>query len=155
MPVTKKVLVIDDEPMVRKMACDVLRSRGLDVVEAPDGYEGLMKAISEKPDLILLDVVMPGLDGHEVLARLRKDERTKHIPVIYLSAIGDFNEQLHAMEEDGSSDYITKPINSSELADRIEGFLDPSKRGKADRDAHLKTGKLRTIVEIMHREQKD
>jgi DNA-binding response OmpR family regulator len=149
--VPKKILVVDDEPMVVKMASDVLKARGFDVITAPDGYQGLLDAINYKPDLILLDVVMPGLDGHEVLARLRKDERTKAIPVIHLSAVGDFSEQLHAME-DGSTDYITKPIKPADLADKVEAFLDPSKRRAADRDAHAKTGKLRAIVDIMHRD---
>jgi DNA-binding response OmpR family regulator len=147
----KKVLVIDDEPMVVKMVQDVLISRGHDVYTAPEGYDGLLKAISEKPDLILLDVVMPGLDGHDVMKRLKKDERTKDIPVVYLSAIGDFNEQLHSME-DGSIDYITKPIKPSELADKVDNYLDPQKRAVAAREAHMKAGKLRTIVDIMHRD---
>lgn len=150
----KKILVIDDEPMVVKMAADVLVARGHEVITAPEGYDGLLKAISEQPDLILLDVVMPGLDGHDVLKRLKKDERTRDIPVVYLSAVGDFDEQLHAME-DGSTDYITKPIRPSELADKVETYLDPAKRAMAAREAHLKAGKLRTIVDIMHREHQD
>jgi DNA-binding response OmpR family regulator len=150
--VPKKILVVDDEPMVVKMVTDVLVARGFEVKSAPDGYQGLLDAINFKPDLILLDVVMPGLDGHEVLARLRKDDRTKDIPVIHLSAVGDFTEQLHAME-DGSVDYITKPIKPSDLADKVEAFLDPSKRTSTERDTHAKTGKLRAIVDIMHRDR--
>lgn len=147
----KKILVIDDEPMVTKMVADVLTGRGHEVIVAPEGYDGLLQAIAEQPDLILLDVVMPGLDGHDVLKRLKKDERTREIPVVYLSAVGDFNEQLHAME-DGSTDYITKPIRPSELADKVEVYLDPQRRAIAAREAHMKAGKLRTIVDIMHRE---
>jgi PleD family two-component response regulator len=152
--VQKKILVIDDEPMVVKMVSDVLISRGHDVSTASEGYDGLLQAISEHPDLILLDVVMPGLDGHDVMKRLKKDERTKDIPVVYLSAIGDFNEQLHSME-DGSIDYITKPIKPSELADKVENYLDPARRAVAAREAHMKAGKLRTIVDIMHRNHED
>ncbi len=148
----KKILVVDDEPMVVKMVTDVLTQRGFEVISAPDGYQGLLDAIKDKPDLILLDVVMPGLDGHEVLARLRKDERTKDIPVIHLTAVGDFSKQLQAME-DGSTDYITKPIKPKDLADKVEAFLDPKKRKVADRDAHAKTGKLRAIVDIMNRDR--
>ena len=147
----KKILVVDDEPMVIRMVTDALTARGFTVISAPNGYEGLIAARGEKPDLILLDVVMPDLDGHEVLTRLRKDERTKAIPVIHLSAVGDFDKQLKAME-DGSADYITKPIKPAELADRVEAFLDPMKRGQADRDTHAKTGKLRAITDIMHRD---
>lgn len=147
----KKILVIDDEPMVIKMATDALTARGFIVVSAPNGYEGLIAARELHPDLILLDVVMPDLDGHEVAARLHKDERTKNIPVIHLSAVGDFGEQLQAMQ-DGMKDYITKPIKPSDLADRVEAFLDPAKRGRADREAHARTGKLKAIVDIMHRD---
>lgn len=147
----KKILVVDDEPMVIRMVTDALTARGFTVISAANGYEGLIAARGEKPDLILLDVVMPDLDGHEVLTRLRKDERTKAIPVIHLSAVGDFDKQLKAME-DGSADYITKPIKPAELADRVEAFLDPTKRGQADRDTHAKTGKLRAITDIMHRD---
>ena len=148
----KKILVIDDEPMVIRMATDGLTARGFIVVSAPNGYEGLIAARGEKPDLILLDIEMPDLNGHEVLARLRKDERTKDIPVIHLSAVGDFTEQLHAME-DGSADYITKPIKPAELADRVEAFLDPTKRARMEKETHAKTGRLRAISDIMHRGQ--
>lgn len=147
----KKILVIDDEPMVIRMATEALQARGFEVVSAPNGYEGLLAAREQRPDLILLDVVMPDLNGHEVLARLAKDDRTKDIPVIHLSAVGDFDEQLHAMQ-DGSRDYITKPIKPTELAERVEAFLDPEKRARADRESHAKAGKLRAIVDIMHRD---
>jgi len=138
--------------MVIRMAEAALTSRGFTVVSAPNGYEGIIAARGQKPDLILLDVVMPDVDGYEVARRLRKDERTKSIPIIHLSAVGDFDKQLQAMQ-DGSADYITKPIKPTELADRVEAFLDPAKRGQADRDTHAKTGKLRAISDIMHRDR--
>lgn len=147
---SKKILVIDDEPMVIRMVESALTMRGFVVTSAPNGYEGLIAARSQKPDLILLDVVMPDIDGHEVAKRLRKDERTAGIPVIHLSAVGDYDEQLQAMK-DGSMDYITKPIKPSELADRVEAFFDPNKRKSVERDAQAKTGKLRAISDIMHR----
>ncbi len=150
-PVPKKILVIDDEPMVIRMAEAALTARGFIVTSAPSGYEGLIAARNQKPDLILLDVVMPDIDGHEVAKRLRKDERTAGIPIIHLSAVGDFDKQLEAMQ-DGSMDYITKPIKPSELADRVENFLDPKKRKEVSRDAHAKTGRLRAITDIMHRD---
>jgi two-component system alkaline phosphatase synthesis response regulator PhoP len=148
----KKILVIDDEPMVIRMATDGLTAHGFTVVSASSGYEGLIAAREELPDLILLDVVMPDLDGHEVLKRLRKDERTKGIPVIHLSAVGDYDQQLKAME-DGSNDYITKPIKPMELAARVEAFLEPHRAGQADRETRAKTGTLRAITDIMHRRQ--
>jgi len=150
--VPKKILVIDDEPMVIKMATDALTARGFTVVSAPNGYEGLISARAEHPDLILLDIEMPDLNGHEVHARLVKDDRTKDIPVVHLSAVGDFDKQLEAMQE-GSLDYITKPIRPAELADRVEALLDPAKRERAQRESHAKTGRLRAITDIMHRGQ--
>ena len=147
----KKILVIDDEPMVIRMATDALVGRGFTVVSAPNGFEGLIAARGEHPDLILLDVVMPDLDGHEVLARLQKDDRTKDIPVIHLSAVGDFDQQLDAMKH-GSAAYITKPIKPAELADRVEAFLDPTKRGRVDHETQAQTSKLRAISDIMHRD---
>jgi DNA-binding response OmpR family regulator len=152
--VAKKILIVDDEPMVVRMASDALKSRGFDIVTAAAGYEGLIMARETHPDLILLDVVMPDLDGHEVLSRLRKDDRTKAIPVIHLSAIGDFDQQLQAMEH-GADDYITKPFKGPELADRVEAFLDPAKRARAEKESHAKAGKLRAITDIMHRGQND
>ena len=147
----KKILVVDDEPMVIRMVTDALTARGFTVISAANGYEGLIAARGEKPDLILLDIETPDLNGHEVHARLLKDERTKDIPVIHLSAVGDFDQQLQAMKE-GSADYITKPIKPTELADRVEAFMDPAKRDRADRETHAKTGKLRAISDIMHRD---
>ena len=147
----KKILVVDDEPMVVKMATDALTARGFQVTSAPNGYEGLIAARELRPDLILLDVVMPDLDGHEVAKRLKKDERTKNIPIIHLSAVGDFDKQLEAMQ-DGLADYITKPIKPSDLADRVEAFLDPAKKNQASREAQAKTGRLRAITDIMHRD---
>jgi DNA-binding response OmpR family regulator len=147
----KKILVIDDEPMVIMMATDALTDRGFTVVSAPNGYEGLIAARNEKPDLILLDIEMPDLNGHEVHARLLKDDRTKDIPVIHLSAVGDFDEQLQAMKE-GSADYITKPIKRTDLADRVEAFLDPAKHARMEHETQAKTGKLRAITDIMHRD---
>jgi DNA-binding response OmpR family regulator len=149
--VPKKILVVDDEPMVIRMVTDALTARGFTVISAANGYEGLIAARGEKPDLILLDIEMPDLNGHEVHARLLKDDRTKDIPVIHLSAVGDYDQQLQAMKE-GSADYITKPIKPTELADRVEAFMDPAKRDRADRETHAKTGKLRAISDIMHRD---
>jgi DNA-binding response OmpR family regulator len=150
--VPKKILVIDDEPMVIKMATDALTARGFTVISAPNGYEGLIAARELHPDLILLDIEMPDLNGHEVHARLVKDERTKNIPVVHLSAVGDFDKQLQAMQE-GTTDYITKPIKPADLADRVEAILDPTKAKAVDRETHAKTGRLRAITDIMHRGQ--
>jgi DNA-binding response OmpR family regulator len=147
-----RILVVDDEPSIVKLVSTTLRTRGHTVFEAFDGVEALEKAFEVKPDLILLDIMMPRLDGKETRKRLKADPRTANTPVIHLSAVGDFESQLEGME-DGLTDYVTKPFAPKELADHVEEFLDPVKRGQMARAAKAKTGKLRTIVEIMHRDR--
>jgi two-component system sensor histidine kinase/response regulator len=147
-----RILVVDDEPSIVKLVSTTLRTRGHTVFEAFDGVEALEKAFEVKPDLILLDIMMPRLDGKETRKRLKADPRTANTPVIHLSAVGDFESQLEGME-DGLTDYVTKPFEPRELAHRVEDFLDPVKRAEMARAAKAKTGKLRTIVEIMHRER--
>lgn len=149
-----RILVVDDEPSIVKLVSTTLRARGHTVFEAYDGVEALEKAFQLKPDLILLDIMMPRLDGRETRKRLKADPKTAKTPVIHLSAVGDFESQLEGME-DGLTDYVTKPFAPKELADHVEDFLDPAKRDQAGRLAHQKTGKLRTIVGIMHRERDD
>ncbi len=147
-----RILVVDDEPSIVKLVSATLRARGHTVFEGYDGVEALEKAAELKPDLILLDIMMPRLDGKEARKRLKADPKTANIPVIHLSAVGDFESQLEGME-DGLTDYMTKPFVPKDLANHVEDFLDPAKREAAVRLAHQKTGKLRTIVEIMHRDR--
>jgi DNA-binding response OmpR family regulator len=145
-----RILVVDDEPSIVRLVATTLRARGHEVFEASDGEEAIERALALKPDLILLDIMMPRLDGREARKRLHNDPKTANIPVIHLSAVGDFESQLHDMQ-DGLTDYITKPFAPRELADRVEAFLDPAMRDRARREAAQKTGKLKTIVDIMHR----
>jgi DNA-binding response OmpR family regulator len=148
-----KILVVDDEPSIVKLVATTLRGRGHTVFEASDGYQAIEDAKTIRPDLILLDIMMPGIDGRETRKRLLADPTTKNIPVIHLSAVGDFQSQLEAVEDEtGFTDYFTKPFSPRELADRVEEVLDPATRDRAARQAHQKAGKLRTIVEIMHRD---
>jgi DNA-binding response OmpR family regulator len=147
-----RILVVDDEPSIVKLVSTTLRGRGHTVYEAYDGVEALEKAFELKPDLILLDIMMPRLDGKETRKRLKADPRTADTPVIHLSAVGDFESQLEGME-DGLTDYFTKPFAPRELADHVEDFLDPVKRESAKRLAAQKTGKLRLFTEIMHRDR--
>lgn len=147
-----RILLVDDEPSIVKLVATTLRGRGHIVFEASDGYEALSDAKTLAPDLILLDIMMPGIDGREVRKRLLAEKDTKDIPVIHLSAVGDFQDQLEAMEGDeGFTDYFTKPFAPRELADRVDEVLDPKTRERAERETRQKQGKLRTIVEIMHR----
>jgi DNA-binding response OmpR family regulator len=149
-----RILVVDDEPSIVKLVSVTLRARGHTTFEAHDGIEAIEQAKALKPDLILLDIMMPRMNGKQARKKLHEDPETSSIPVIHLSAVGDFESQLEGME-DGLTDYITKPFAPKELADHVEDFLDPAKRDTMKRLAHQKTGKLRTIVEIMHRERND
>ena len=147
-----RILVVDDEPSIVKLVTATLRARGHTTFEAHDGVEAIEQARALQPDLILLDIMMPRMTGKEARKALRDDPKTADIPVIHLSAVGDFESQLESME-DGLTDYITKPFAPKDLANRVEDFLDPAKREQALRLARQKTGKLRTIVEIMHRDR--
>ena len=147
-----RILVVDDEPTIVKLVTATLRARGHTTFEAHDGVEAIEQARALQPDLILLDIMMPRMTGKEARKALHDDPKTANIPVIHLSAVGDFESQLESME-DGLTDYITKPFAPKDLANRVEDFLDPAKREQALRLARQKTGKLRTIVEIMHRDR--
>lgn len=147
---SKKILAVDDEPSITRLVAAALTGRGFEVITASDGPEALDKAHFEKPDLIVLDIMMPRMDGREVRKRLAKDPVTKDIPVVFLSAVGDLNSQLDTLE-DSDSEYLTKPFNPRELADYVEAMLDPSRKDEFARQRSQQMGKLRKMVEIMHR----
>lgn len=110
----KKILVVDDEPDFAEMIKMRLEANDFDVVVAYDGAEGLQKALAEKPNLILLDVMMPGMDGFEVLRRLKKAEATCDTPVVMLTAKGE-SKSMFAGQELGCTDYLIKPCDSKDL----------------------------------------
>ncbi|RJQ54347.1 MAG: response regulator [Actinobacteria bacterium] len=145
-----RILAVDDEHSIRKLVTVTLQNRGFEVDNAGDGEEALQKVAANKPDLIVLDVMMPKMDGWEVRRRLKEDEATKNIPIIFLTAVGQFESQLTGLES-GLEDYLTKPFTPSALADLVEGTLNPAKHDQLMKDRHKKEAKLRTIVDIMHR----
>ncbi len=122
-----KVLVIDDDPVIVELLRVNFEIEGFEVVGAGDGPEGLARAASEQPDLILSDIMMPRMDGMEVLARLRKDPATRDIPVILLSAKAQSAEVEQGMEA-GADDYVTKPFDPLELIDRVNAVLSRARR---------------------------
>ncbi|BFM51433.1 diguanylate cyclase [Marinomonas sp. THO17] len=124
----QKVLVIDDERINLKIISDILREDA-DVVLAISGEQGIRKAIEYKPDLILLDVLMPGLDGYETMNRLRHDVRTSTIPVIFITALDDASHEEKALLM-GACDYIQKPLNHNIVQARVRLHLQLTKQRK-------------------------
>ena len=118
----KKILFIEDEPDQRLILTLRLKKSGYAVVEAEDGSKGLEKAMKEKPDLILLDIIMPGIDGLEVARRLRKDPATKKIPIIAATAAG-LDDVEHRCFGAGVDDCVRKPYDSIELLEKIRKLL--------------------------------
>jgi len=117
-----KVLVIDDDPVILELLRVNFEIEGFEVVVAPDGVEGLAKASGAKPDVILSDIMMPRMDGLEVVARLKAGAATRHIPIILLSAKAQ-NAEVQQGLDAGADDYVTKPFDPLELIDRVNAVL--------------------------------
>lgn len=118
----KKILVVDDEPEIVQILKMRLEANGYEVITACDGQEGLGKAKEESPDLILLDLMMPEMDGMKVNAKLKDDSITADIPVIFLTAKNTTADKVEGFQA-GIEDYVTKPFDSKELLARIEATL--------------------------------
>ncbi|MCB0163792.1 MAG: response regulator [Anaerolineae bacterium] len=116
------ILIIDDKQDNLRLLVDILKRRTYLVRPTRNAYQGLMIAQQEKPDLILLDIKMPEMDGYEVCRQLKADEQTNEIPIIFLSALDDVNDKLQAFEV-GGVDYVSKPFHEAELLARIETHL--------------------------------
>jgi two-component system cell cycle response regulator DivK len=125
--VPKKILIVEDNEDSRELVVKVLRNKGYETVEAVDGEDALEKAVAERPDLILLDISLPKLDGYEVAKRLKNLEEFQETPIVAFTA--------HAMKGDrekvivaGFEGYISKPVNIRELPDQVRSFI----RGKRE-----------------------
>ncbi len=132
----RKILVVDDEPHIRKILQFLLTQEGFDVVLAENGVVALEKVAESTPDLVLLDVMMPKMDGFTVLQHLRENVRTSWVPIIMLTAKGESAEKVRGLRG-GANDYLTKPFNHDELMLRMRNMLDWS---QAQRDANPLTG---------------
>lgn len=117
MPI-KNILVVDDSPTERFFTVDVLTKAGYQVATAENGEDGITQAKASKPDLILMDVVMPGLNGYQATRTLSRDEETKHIPVIVCTSKGQETDKIWGLRQ-GAVDYLVKPLNPEELLQRI------------------------------------
>jgi DNA-binding response OmpR family regulator len=141
-----RVLVIDDEAPIRLLCRVNLEAEGMEVLEAADGPSGLEKARSETPDVILLDVMMPGLDGWRVAEELLDDKRTSAIPIVFLTARAELRDRARGLDL-GGVDYVTKPFNPVELAPLVRDLLVRVEQGEREALRREKLGELRALLE--------
>ncbi|HEY9622616.1 MAG TPA: response regulator [Crinalium sp.] len=139
------ILVVDDKPNNLHLLSEILNSEGYKARKVLDGAHALDAAQLDPPDLILLDIMMPGMDGYEVCQRLKADSRTQHIPIIFLSALDDIGDKIRAFST-GGVDYITKPFRKEEVLARVKTHLQIQSLTKTlqDKNQHL-------VEEIEHR----
>ena len=141
------VLVIDDEAPIRLLCRVNLEAEGMTVLEAADGPTGLEEARENTPDVVLLDVMMPGLDGWRVAEQLLQDDRTSEIPIIFLTARAEFRDRARGLDI-GGVDYVTKPFNPLELAPLVRDLLERIERGERDELRGEKLAELRSLMEM-------
>lgn len=125
---TQSVLIVDDEPMARTLLRLMLVRAGFNVAEAEDGFDALDKVRKNRPDIVLLDVMMPGMDGFAVCERLRNDAETASLPIIMLSAktdLASINKGLRV----GATVYLTKPISPEDLTRHVREALENGRNG--------------------------
>lgn len=120
--ITKRILSIEDDPSFSRYLSYMLTKEGYEVVTATNGLTGLRKAEEEDLDLILLDVMLPGLDGFEVCHRLRAEPKTAHIPVLMLSAKGQDSDKVTGLRV-GANEFLSKPIDREVLLAKIKEYL--------------------------------
>ena len=141
-----RVLVIDDEAPIRLLCRVNLEAEGMEVLEAGDGPSGLAAARAERPHVILLDVMMPGLDGWRVAEELLEDPSTSGIPIIFLTARAELRDRARGLDI-GGLDYITKPFNPVELAPTVRDLLERVESGQRDEVRRAKLAELRALIE--------
>jgi DNA-binding response OmpR family regulator len=140
--------VIDDEAPIRLLCRVNLEAEGMKVLEAADGPTGLDVARSEIPDVILLDVMMPGLDGWQVAEELLDDKSTQGIPIVFLTARAELRDRVRGLDV-GGIDYVTKPFNPIELASLVRDLLDRVARGEGDDLRSQKISELRASMDVI------
>ena len=119
----KKILVVEDSGLARKALVKVVASKGYDTVEAADGFEAMGKLGEEIPDLVLLDLILPKMDGYAVLSAMKKDPRYKNIPVIVLTSRDALFDKLKG-KMSGTDEYLTKPIKPEEVIEKVKKYMD-------------------------------
>ena len=117
-----RILIVDDERKNRELLKVMLEPEGYVLVTADSGDEALVAIAGQPPDLILLDIMMPGMNGYVVTSRIKGDPATRHIPVILLSALDDRNSKTHGLSA-GAEDFLTKPVDRTELCAHVRTLL--------------------------------
>jgi uncharacterized protein (TIGR02266 family) len=151
-----RILVADDEPLVLRVMRDILLTLPADVVEAQDGEQALRLAKAERPDLILLDVMMPRLDGFQVAEALKQDPATAEIPLMFISALRASRDKVRGLEL-GAEDYLSKPIDPEELKARVRMILrrvKPAARESPMASGHLQVMNLPSLVQLLESERR-
>ncbi len=118
----KKILCVDDSATILMMERMILSKGPYDLVTATDGEEAVSKALAERPDLILMDIVMPRMNGFDACRRIRQEEATRDTPVIMVTTRGEVQNMENGFES-GCNDYVTKPINAAELLTKLRNYL--------------------------------
>jgi len=123
---SKRILIIEDDPAVLRALSYMLEKEGYEVLTAMNGLEGLTRAKGENPDLLILDVMLPGIDGFEVCHRLRAEPQTARLPILMLSAKGQAADKSTGLQV-GANEYLTKPVERLVLLSRVEALLEAKK----------------------------
>ena len=141
-----RVLVVDDEAPIRLLCRVNLEAEKMEVLEAGDGPTGLEMARKEHPDVVLLDVMMPGLDGWRVAEELLEDPATSSIPIVFLTARAELRDRARGLDL-GGLDYVTKPFNPLELAPLIRDLIARVEGGEREELRRAKLAELRKLIE--------
>jgi phosphate regulon transcriptional regulator PhoB len=142
---TKKILIVDDEPDLVELVSYNLKKEGFKVSTAPDGEEALEKVRKSAFDLIILDLMLPGIQGSELCRTLRSNPKTETLPIIMLTAKGEVADKIRGLET-GADDYMTKPFSPKELVARVRAILRRTSES-ASKDKVIHVGDLRINVE--------
>ncbi|MDB5075046.1 MAG: diguanylate cyclase [Chloroflexi bacterium] len=142
-----RILVVDDDELICDLVSETLNFEGYDVEAAYSGEQALRRLDITKPDLILLDIMMSGIDGFEVCRRVLNDQATRHIPIIFLTAKGQFEDELRGYEE-GAFDYITKPFHPLSLAPTIRETLEAENKRDIEGKRQNRIEKLRSLLNL-------
>ncbi len=144
----EKICIVDDNMVNRKLLTGILKMEGYDLIEAEDGEEGIDITLKELPDLILLDIMMPRKDGYEVCRILKNDQRSAHIPIIFLSAMSQVEDKIKGLDL-GGADYVTKPFDRGEVLARVRAQLNIARLTKEVLEAN------RELIEKQRRLNED